>query len=363
MPENNANVEVGHEEEVETTDLIEMQEECASNALTDSSHPPDMPEGVEAEVANNLLITQDKFGVAMDLLQMTQSELFALGRSFELMLAALGGDRDRVGDAIYGAKTMSLMAVKESFMTPRAVLSLALFNGFRVLGHKSQDPEELRLFVETMAFKHLGLDITLDRVTRVMDAFMELMQQNVKELPAGSNLAWRKLLTYTGSCFRYINTTYGERLKVIQAYSFTHVLHGVVLYYLWVLLGFGPLVGYLVMFAFELSWELLENSESIIERYRQSSGTSGEYIGDSYQNIIGDLLACETGYTVSMVFHRILGKPWLSIVFYFVVEAGLLIYMRDSLTVTLLTLIRPNEKISKWQKEGVEIARRKESKE
>ena len=42
----------------------------------------------------------------------TQSELFALGRSFELMLAALGGDRDRVGDAIYGAKTMSLMAVK-----------------------------------------------------------------------------------------------------------------------------------------------------------------------------------------------------------------------------------------------------------
>ncbi|CAL1136964.1 unnamed protein product [Cladocopium goreaui] len=217
MPENNANVEVGHEEEVETTDLIEMQEECASNALTDSSHPPDMPEGVEAEVANNLLITQDKFGVAMDLLQMTQSELFALGRSFELMLAALGGDRDRVGDAIYGAKTMSLMAVKESFMTPRAVLSLALFNGFRVLGHKSQDPEELRLFVETMAFKHLGLDITLDRVTRVMDAFMELMQQNVKELPAGSNLAWRKLLTYTGSCFRYINTTYGERLKVIQA--------------------------------------------------------------------------------------------------------------------------------------------------
>jgi len=38
-------LEVGHEEEVETTDLIEMQEECASNALTDSSHPPDMPEG------------------------------------------------------------------------------------------------------------------------------------------------------------------------------------------------------------------------------------------------------------------------------------------------------------------------------
>jgi hypothetical protein len=39
-------LEVGHEEEVESaTDLVEMQEECAPNALTDSSHPPDMPEG------------------------------------------------------------------------------------------------------------------------------------------------------------------------------------------------------------------------------------------------------------------------------------------------------------------------------
>ena len=30
-----------------------------------------------------------------------------------MMLAALGGDRDRAGDAIYGAKTANLMAVKE----------------------------------------------------------------------------------------------------------------------------------------------------------------------------------------------------------------------------------------------------------
>ena len=45
------------------------------------------------------------------------------------------------------------MSRQDKFITPRAVLSLALFNGFRVLGHKSADPEELRLFVETMAFK------------------------------------------------------------------------------------------------------------------------------------------------------------------------------------------------------------------
>jgi hypothetical protein len=131
---------------------------------------------------------------------------------------------------------------------------------------------------------------------------------------------------------------------------------------LWYLLGFGPTVGYLVMFAFEFSWEVLENSERVIKRYRESSGTSGEYKGDSYQNIIGDLIACEVGYSISLLFHVVLGKFWLSIVFYFVVEVALVVYMRDSLTITLFTLIKPNEGISKWQAEGVEIAKKAETK-
>ena len=43
----------------------------------------------------------------------TQSELVVLGASFEKLLTALGGDHDRVGDAIYGAKTSALATVKE----------------------------------------------------------------------------------------------------------------------------------------------------------------------------------------------------------------------------------------------------------
>ena len=130
---------------------------------SESNRSAKLPSGVDKEAASNLTITAENFGVAMDLLQLsgapntngresmpeliwlisqtrsaqllahatymapekfskapsalrTQSELFALGRSFELMLAALGGDRDRAGDAIYGAKTTNLVAVKESSM-------------------------------------------------------------------------------------------------------------------------------------------------------------------------------------------------------------------------------------------------------
>ena len=49
----------------------------------------------------------------------TQSESFALGRSFDLMVQALGGDRDRVGDAIYGALTGALVTMKDQRFKPR----------------------------------------------------------------------------------------------------------------------------------------------------------------------------------------------------------------------------------------------------
>ena len=142
-------------------------------------------------------------------------------------------------------------------------------------------------------------------------------------------------------------------------YSFTHILHGVILFYVWHWLGFSYSVGFLVMFCVELTWELAENSERVIERYRQTSGTSEDYEGDSYQNILGDLTACQSGYILSSFFNAI-GMAKLSFIWYVVTEIVLIFYMRDCLTLTMVTLFFPNKKVSKWQQEGVKIAREKE---
>ncbi|CAK9038309.1 Retrovirus-related Pol polyprotein from transposon TNT 1-94, partial [Durusdinium trenchii] len=75
---------------------------------------------------------------------------------------------------------------------------------------------DLKIQVETLAFKHLGNEITQQRVDGVTEAFLELMQQNVAELPPGAVNVWQKMLTYTGSCCRYISATYTDRLKIIQ---------------------------------------------------------------------------------------------------------------------------------------------------
>ena len=144
-------------------------------------------------------------------------------------------------------------------------------------------------------------------------------------------------------------------------YSFTHILHGVLLFYAWQWIGLQPTTGFLAMLCFELIWEIVENGEKAIERYRRASGTSKDYLGDSYQNILGDLTACQAGYVLSYIFNLI-KMPWLSILWYLGTEVYLLAYMRDNLTLTFITLIFPNEKISKWQNDGVERAREEEKK-
>ena len=42
---------------------------------------------------------------------------------------------------------------QESFTSPRAMMSLRLFNGFRLLATKCSDAEDLKIYVETLGFR------------------------------------------------------------------------------------------------------------------------------------------------------------------------------------------------------------------
>lgn len=132
---------------------------------------------------------------------------------------------------------------------------------------------------------------------------------------------------------------------VLDPYSFTHVLHGVllcgILAWLWPRL---PLVWRLTATVFlEAFWEIMENSRFIIQRYREATIGLG-YEGDSIINSIADIVCCGIGFALA----RHLG--WRrSVILFVVTELILLVWVRDNLTLNVLMLVYPIEAIKSWQ--------------
>ena len=93
----------------------------------------------------------------------------------------------------------------------------------------------------------------------------------------------------------------------------------------------------------EAAWEILENTNTVIDRYRATTAFLG-YRGDTVVNSIGDILCCGVGVLVA----RKLG--WLrSLPIFIATEIILLFWIRDSLLLELIMLIHPIDAIKVWQ--------------
>lgn len=128
-------------------------------------------------------------------------------------------------------------------------------------------------------------------------------------------------------------------------YSFTHVLHGLVFY--GIIARFLPRVSlawrFCLAIVLEASWEVLENTQFIIQRYRTATIGLG-YEGDSIVNSLGDILFCSMGFVLA----GCLGLRW-SLVLLVATELALLFWIRDNLTLNILMLTYPIEAIKSWQ--------------
>jgi hypothetical protein len=128
-------------------------------------------------------------------------------------------------------------------------------------------------------------------------------------------------------------------------YSFTHVLHGVIFF--WVLHLALPWLAVMwrlaIAVVIETGWEMVENSPAIIDRYREATAAFG-YEGDSIVNVAGDLLCCVGGFFIA----RSIGLR-LSVLLFAGVESVLLLFIRDNLTLNVIMLIWPIEAIRQWQ--------------
>jgi hypothetical protein len=133
--------------------------------------------------------------------------------------------------------------------------------------------------------------------------------------------------------------------QLFDPYSFTHLLHGVAFYGLlaWIMSKLAVRWRFVVAVLIEALWEIIENTNFVVQRYRETTAALG-YQGDSVVNSIGDIVACAVGFWLA----RALGLVWSTVVF-IVVEAVLLLVYRDSLILNILMLILPIDSIKNWQ--------------
>ena len=132
---------------------------------------------------------------------------------------------------------------------------------------------------------------------------------------------------------------------VFDWYSFTHILHGFWLYLLiWLPLRRAPLAARLVLAVFlEGAWEVIENSNVVIDRYRADT-ISLDYYGDSVVNSVADTVTMIAGFLLA----RIL-PVWTTLALGIVVEVTLAYLIRDNLLLNIVMLIYPFDAIKEWQ--------------
>lgn len=135
---------------------------------------------------------------------------------------------------------------------------------------------------------------------------------------------------------------------LFDPYSFTHMLHGVVFYWLLAMIVPRASVAWRFVGAvtLEVLWELLENSNMVIERFRTATISLG-YQGDTIGNSLGDVLSCAAGFFLALK----LGL-WGSIALFAVTELALVLWIRDSLILSTLMLVHPIDALKTWQQGG-----------
>ena len=130
-------------------------------------------------------------------------------------------------------------------------------------------------------------------------------------------------------------------------YSPSHIIHGFIFYGVlwlisrWVPMSFGTRL--ILAVAIEASWEVIENTDWLINRYRGQT-VALDYYGDSVINSVADTLFMVVGFFLARWW-----PVWLTVAVGIALELFVGVMIRDNLTLNVLMFVWPLDSVLHWQ--------------
>jgi hypothetical protein len=135
-------------------------------------------------------------------------------------------------------------------------------------------------------------------------------------------------------------------------YSFSHVVHGLIFYALmWLLARRRPVEWRFILATLvEASWEIVENTPMVIDRYRTATAALG-YAGDTIVNSLSDIAMMAIGFLAARKL-----PVWAAILLFAALELIPLVVIRDNLFLNVWMLLAPNDALRSWQSTAALVA-------
>lgn len=128
-------------------------------------------------------------------------------------------------------------------------------------------------------------------------------------------------------------------------YTFSHIIHGFIFYGVtWLFARNSSFATRLLAATFiEAGWEIIENTDAIINRYREAT-IALDYYGDSILNSVADIISMMVGFFLAsrLPLAVTIGLALL-------MELGVGYLIRDNLTLNIIMLLWPLDAIRSWQ--------------
>jgi hypothetical protein len=160
----------------------------------------------------------------------------------------------------------------------------------------------------------------------------------------------RPLICTCGEVKLWVGVVHGpdNSQHLADWYTPSHIIHGFLFYGLgWLFLRRNPpgdrLLAAVII---EASWEIFENTNWVIDRFREATMALG-YTGDSVINSIADIGWMVLGFGIARRF-----PVWATVAIAIGFELLTLIVIRDNLALNVLMLVAPIDAIAQWQAGG-----------